>query len=153
MKEIDGDLIKLAKEGYFNLIIQGCNCWNRMGSGLAKQVAEEIPDAVRADNLTIPGDINKLGNYTVGIIYDYNNKPISRIFNCYSQYNYNASSKPLDYEALTLCLRKINHNYPKESIGVPLVGSGLAGGDWNIIKKIIEKELKDMDVTIVHYKP
>jgi O-acetyl-ADP-ribose deacetylase (regulator of RNase III) len=152
MKEIDGDLIKLAKEGYFNLIIQGCNCWCKMGSGLAKQVSEEIPDAVKADNLTIPGDINKLGNYTIGIIYDSNNKPISKIFNCYSQYNYNASSKPLDYEALTLCLRKINHNHPKESIGVPLIGSGLAGGDWNIIKKIIEKELKDMDVTIVHFK-
>lgn len=153
MKEIYGDLIKLAKEGYFDLIIQGCNCFLKMGSGLAKQVASEIPDAVKADNLTIKGDINKLGNYTIGIIYNKDNFPISKIYNCYSQYNYDASTKPLDYEALTLCLRKINHNNPNLRIGVPLIGAGLAGGDWNIINQIIEKELKDMDVTIVHYKP
>jgi O-acetyl-ADP-ribose deacetylase (regulator of RNase III) len=152
MKEIEGDLIKLAKEGHFDLIIQGCNCFCRMGSGLAKQVASDIPDAVKSDNLTIPGDINKLGNFTVGIIYDYNNKPISKIFNCYTQYTFDASKKPLDYEALTLCLRKINYICKGQKIGVPLIGSGLAGGDWNIIKKIIEKELNNMEVTVVHFK-
>ena len=151
MKHIDGDLIKLAKEGYFDVIAHGCNCFCTMGSGLAKQVATEIPDAVKADNCTTSGDINKLGNYTIGIIYNENNYPISKIYNCYSQYNYDASTKPLDYEALTLCLKKINHNNKDLRIGVPLIGSGLAGGDWNIIKQIIEKELKDMDVTIVHY--
>ncbi len=152
MKEIEGDLIKMAREGHFDLIVQGCNCFCRMGRGLAKQVAEEIPDAVRADNLTRPGDMNKLGNFTVGMINDYNNKPISRIYNCYSQYTWDSNTKPLDYEALTLCLRKINFINKGSSIGVPLIGSGLAGGDWNVIKGIIEKELKDMDVTIVTLK-
>ena len=151
MKEIEGDIIKLAREGNFDMIIQGCNCFCRMGRGLAKQVAEEIPDAVRADNLTIPGDINKLGNFTVGVINDYNNKPISKIYNCYSQYTYDSSAKPLDYEALTLCLRKINYNNKGKKIGVPLIGAGLAGGSWFIIEKIIEDELKDMDVTIVTF--
>ena len=151
MKEISGDIIKLAREGNFDMIIQGCNCFCRMGRGLAKQVAEEIPDAVRADNLTIPGDINKLGNFTVGVINDYNNKPISKIYNCYSQYTYDSSAKPLDYEALTLCLRKINYNNKGKKIGVPLIGAGLAGGSWFIIEKIIEDELKDMDVTIVTF--
>ena len=49
-------------------------------------------------------------------------------------------------------MRKINHNYRNKRIGLPLIGAGLAGGDWNRIKKIIEKELCDMDVTIVHFK-
>ena len=151
MKEIESDIIKMAKEGYFDMIIQACNCFCRMGRGLAKQVAAEIPDAVRADNLTTPGDINKLGNFTVGIINDYNNKPISKIYNCYSQYTWDSSAKPLDYEALTLCLRKINHNNKGKTIGVPLIGAGLAGGNWDIIEKIISTELKDMDVTIVKF--
>lgn len=30
-----------------------------------------------------------------------------------------------------------------------MIGSHLAGGDWGIIKKIIQSELKDCDVTIV----
>ena len=34
-------------------------------------------------------------------------------------------------------------------IGLPKIGAGLAGGDWNIIKKIIQTELKDCKVTVV----
>ena len=151
MKEINGDLIKMAREGHFDIIIHGANCFCKMRRGIAKQVSEEIPDAVRADNLTNSGDINKLGNFTVGVINDYNNKPISKIYNCYSQYTWDSSAKPLDYEALTLCLRKINHSNKGKNIGVPLIGAGLAGGDWDIIKKIVENELKDMDVTIVKF--
>jgi len=64
----------------------------------------------------------------------------------------NGVEKPFDYEALTLCMRKINHQYKGNKIGLPLIGAGLAGGDWNVIEKIIEKELKDMDVTIVKFK-
>lgn len=58
---------------------------------------------------------------------------------------------PLDYEALTLCMRKINHTFVGKKIGLPKIGSNLAGGDWNIIKEIIKKELKDCDVTVVIY--
>ena len=89
----------------------------------------------------------------------------------------NGVSKPLDYEALTLCLRKINHIFKGKHIGLPLIGCGLAGGVWDYhklpktsdeeieiyeqfyhqekkdVKTIIQEELKDMDVTIVHYKP
>lgn len=151
MKEIKGDLIKLAKEGNFDFIAHGCNCFCRMGSGIAKQVAKEIPDAVIKDNLTIPGDINKLGNYTMGVIKS-DNKIVGEIFNCYTQYGHNPSDKPLDYEALTLCLRKINHEFKGGKIGLPTIGAGLGGGDWNIIKQIIETELKDMDVTIVYFE-
>lgn len=32
-----------------------------------------------------------------------------------------------------------------------MIGSGLAGGDWEIIEKIIEEEMYDEDVTIVIY--
>jgi O-acetyl-ADP-ribose deacetylase (regulator of RNase III) len=152
MKEIEGDLIRMAREGDFDIIIHGANCFCKMKRGIAKQVAKEIPDAVRADNETIPGDINKLGNFTVGLITDYNNKPISRIYNCYSQYHWDSNSKPLDYEALTLCLRKINHINKGRTIGAPLIGSGLAGGDWFKISEIIDRELKDMNVTIVKFK-
>lgn len=155
MKEIKGDLIHLAKQGEFDIIAHGCNCFCKMGSGIAKQIAIEIPDALRVDSLTKPGDINKLGNYTVAKIFN-GGKEMGIILNCYTQYGYKSrfkpNLKPIDYEALTLCLRKINHNYKGKKIGLPLIGAGLAGGDWNIIKQIIEGELKDMDTTIVHFE-
>jgi len=34
-----------------------------------------------------------------------------------------------------------------------VICAGLAGGDWNRILPIIQTELKDCDLTIVHYKP
>jgi len=58
----------------------------------------------------------------------------------------------LDYDALRMCMRKINHEFPGRKIGLPKIGCGLAGGDWNIVQGIIEDELHDCDVTIVNYK-
>ena len=79
------------------------------------------------------------------------------IVNSYTQYLYGKNhadgvSKPLDYDALTLCMRKINHVFKGKHIGLPTIGAGLAGGDWNRIKSIIQTELKDCDVTVVIYK-
>jgi O-acetyl-ADP-ribose deacetylase (regulator of RNase III) len=48
-------------------------------------------------------------------------------------------------------MRKINHLFKGNTIGLPMIGAGLAGGDWNRIKKIIEEELDAMDVWIVKY--
>ena len=82
---------------------------------------------------------------------------ILTVINAYTQYHYGKNhkdgvDKPLDYEALTLCMQKINHTFPGKHIGLPLIGCGLAGGDWERVKAIIQKELFAMDVTIVHYK-
>jgi O-acetyl-ADP-ribose deacetylase (regulator of RNase III) len=152
MKEVEGDLIKLAKEGNFEVIAHGCNCFCTMGAGIAKSIREQFPEAYETDCKTLTGDIDKLGNYTAAWVYDNSKKRVFGVVNCYTQYGHDASTKPFDYEAFTLCMRKINHQFHGKRIGLPKIGAGLAGGDWNIIKTVIEKELKDMDVTIVHYK-
>ena len=36
---VDGDLIKLAKVGKFDVIVHGCNCLSTMGAGIAPQMA------------------------------------------------------------------------------------------------------------------
>jgi O-acetyl-ADP-ribose deacetylase (regulator of RNase III) len=151
MKYIEGDLIKLAKKGNFDIIAHGCNCFCTMGAGIAKQIKEQIPEAFEKDRFTLAGDIDKLGNYTGAWVYNDLKKAFG-VLNCYTQYHYDAHAKAFDYEAFTLCMRKINHQFHGKRIGLPLIGAGLAGGDWNIIEKIIEKELKDMDVTIARFK-
>ena len=55
----------------------------------------------------------------------------------------------LDYDALRLCLRKINFQFKGLRIGLPKIGAGRAGGDYEKIKQIIIEELVDMDITIV----
>lgn len=151
MKEVYGNLITMALDGNFDIIIQGCNCFNTFGRGLAKEIKERLPKAYAVDYKTKKGDINKLGNYSSCII-DTEEGDDFMVINCYTQYMYSNTEPQIDYEALTLCLRKINFEFKGHIIGVPLIGAGLAGGDWNRIKTIIETELKDMDVTIVHFK-
>ena len=151
MKEIEGDLITMMKEFKFQVMAHGCNCFCAMGAGIAKRVREEFPKAWEADQTTERGDINKLGNYTFAD-YRWNNKFAFRVINAYTQYGHNPAEKPFDYEAFILCMRKINFNHKGMSIGLPLIGAGLAGGDWTKIKEIISYELRDMNVTIVKFK-
>lgn len=149
MKIVKGNLLDLAENGEFDLIIQGCNCWNTMSSGIAKQIHERYPEVYNVDAKTRKGDITKLGNYTFKAPIGFGDSFI--VINAYTQYNYGKDSIKADYEAIALVMRKINHNFRGQRIGLPKIGAGLAGGDWNRIIKIIETELVDCDVTIVEY--
>ena len=166
-QEIEGDLIELALQGKFEVITHGCNCFCTMGAGIAPQMAKAFgcdKYPMEADYLI--GDINKLGTIDAqkrSIQMYYPGKlttlPISKILvvvNSYTQYYYGKNSpgyeRPLDYSALELCLRKINYLFRFSKIGLPQIGCGLAGGQWEIVKGIIQKELKDCDVTVVIYK-
>lgn len=167
--EVEGNLIKLAKEGKFDVTVQGNNCFCTQGSGLAPQMVEAFgTDRFPKENLTFRGDINKLGTIDFEGRYKENWKEKAfvqmgrpydlYVVNSYTQYYYGRNhedgvDKPVDYEAITMVMRKLNHTFKGKHIGLPKIGAGLAGGDWNTIKNIIQKELKDCNVTVVNYKP
>ena len=50
-------------------------------------------------------------------------------------------------------MKQVKQNFYGKRIGYPMIGSGLAGGDWDQIKDIIEEELKDEDHTLVRLRP
>jgi len=171
--EIEGDLIALAKQGHFDVIAHGCNCFCRQKSGIAKQMVEAfgtdyfpMEKRVGEDDHwenTGYGDINKLGNIDYEDWYDEKGTKKVTVVNCYTQYKikkfnekdyeYTTTENPLDYEALDLCLRKLNHIFKGKHIGLPQIGAGKAGGDWEVIKSLIQYNLKDCNVTVVIYKP
>ncbi len=153
---MEGDLITLAKQGHFNAIIHGCNCFNTMGAGIAKQIASEFPGALTADRATVAGDPSKLGGYTFGMWFNATDTVNSemhmlRVFNAYTQYNYRRSGTPnVDYDAIRSSLLGIKDQLDiRDKIGIPLIGCGLAGGDWNVVSKIVNDILTDFDVTVV----
>lgn len=165
-KEITGDLVKLGLSGAFDAVCQGNNCWCIQGSGLAPQfVAAFGSDQFPMEEQCYVGDINKLGtiDYQTGKVVDgkfewakSNNffDDCLTVINCYTQFDLGRNHKdgksvPVDYEAVTLCMRKINHIFKGKHIGIPQIGCGLAGGDWNMVKRIIQTELKDCFVTVV----
>jgi len=163
-KEINGDLVELALKGEFAVVTHGCNCFCTMGAGIAPQMAKAFSCDKFKQEQKLPrfiGNINKLGTIDFERKEIYNKEDAVfhslHVVNSYTQYHYgknytNDLSTPLDYEALTLCLRKINHVFKGNHIGLPQIGCGLAGGDWNKVKEIIKKELKDCIITVVIYK-
>ena len=49
MKVVYGDLIDMALEGHFDVIVHGCNCFCAMGAGIAKQIKETFRSAYNED--------------------------------------------------------------------------------------------------------
>ena len=153
MKIVKGDLLKLAEEGKFDLILHGCNCFNTMGAGIAKQIKDRYPEAYETDkNESIYGDIEKLGSYTVCSVITGNHS--FNILNAYTQYDFKGKNN-VDYNAIKKVFHVIGntfrHNNKNIRIGYPMIGASLAGGNWDIISKIIDEELKDLDHTLVVY--
>lgn len=179
-KEIYGNLITEALLGKFDVISHGTNCFCLQKAGIAKQMAEIFnTDELWLEDYVYKGKINKLGmidyqriEISSGLIVDKEEpkEGTLTIVNAYTQFQ---PGKHLDYDALTLCLRKINFLFKGKHIGLPEIGCGIAGGIFDItlltkeqlkkidfdlnnyidVKTIIQRELKDMDVTIVKYKP
>ena len=162
--EIEGDLIEYAKKGMFDVIAHGCNCHSTMGAGIAPQMAKAF-GCDKFEMELIGSDIKKLGNIDYSTLVLEEDAMLNTgknqyltVVNAYTQYNYvrnhskGGISIPFDYEAFTICMRKMNEKFSGKHIGLPMIGSGLAGGDWNKIESIIRSTLYNCRVTIVKYK-
>lgn len=150
MKIINGNIVNLAKEGNFDVIVHGCNCFNIMGAGVAKQIKSEFPEAYDADLRTEKGDVNKMGTFTQAQV-DRFAKPFT-VVNAYTQYQHGKGKQHLSYEALDLAFYNIAKAFPRDLvIAYPKIGAGLGGGSWEIIFPIIQKNLKHHNQVFVEY--
>lgn len=66
----------------------------------------------------------------------------------------NVQVQPIRYGALAVCLKKLRDDaiQYEASIHMPRIGSGLAGGDWLVIEKLINECLHDIDVYVYDLK-
>ncbi len=148
IKEIDGNLISLGKQGEFDVIAHGCNSNSAWNTGIAKQMKMEIPEAFAVDTKTIQGDRSKLGTISQTQL----STPI--VANLYTQFEYGDSKVKdvyVEYDALENALIVLKNQFKGQRIGIPKIGAGRAKGDWSQIKPIIEKVFcdPDDDLTIV----
>jgi O-acetyl-ADP-ribose deacetylase (regulator of RNase III) len=150
MRTIPGDLIKLALEGAFDVIVHGCNCYCTMGAGIAKGIKAAFPAAFEADLATARGDRAKLGTCTFAEIDRAG--AVLTVVNAYTQFDYRGSGPKVDYDAVRSCFRWIKQHHAGKRIGFPKIGAGLAGGDWSRIAAIIEEELHGEDAVLVEFK-
>lgn len=164
--QVRGDLIESFDRGELDVIVQSCNCFNRMGYGIAKKISERYPLVASIDKKTKSGDISKLGTYSVAEVFDG-----KFVINAYAQYGYGkigaradevlrgdneAKGKDPDrphisYDCLDKILANINDEFRGMRVGLPTIGADLGRSDWNIIKDLIKNRLKDVDVKIFYF--
>lgn len=141
MQYINGDLLALAESGSFDVIVHGCNCFCNMRAGIAASIKKRYPECYYSDLNSIAGNINKLGSYTSSQIKTRNCNFI--IINGYTQYHWKGDGALVDYDAIEKLFRKIRIDFKGKKIAYPLIGAGLARGNWEKISKIIDIELND----------
>ncbi len=151
MKIVKGDLIKLAMDGQFDVIIHGCNCFCAMGAGIARAIKAQFPEAFEADFATKNGDRSKLGSFShADVVRDGH---AITIVNAYTQFHYSGKGVMADYGAVRNVFEKTKLRFSGKRIGYPLIGAGLAGGDWRVISGIIDEALAGEDHTLVKFAP
>lgn len=155
--EVEGDLIHLFKNKYFSIIAHGCNCLNIMGAGIASQIRNNFYEAFLADNIHYTTTSNKsdmLGNYSHVHI-----KELGIICNLYTQFSPGPNAK-LEYikQSLTNMLQDLVPSKGIMRIGIPLIGCGIGGLDYNkdlkpLLKSIVAKnQFPNVEIVVVHYK-
>ena len=148
MKEIVGNLVTMALEADFEIIFHGCNCLHKMENGIAGEFARRIPAVAEADKaLTTYGYEGKLGTFSTVLL-----PSGTRVLNAYTQFS-NDRGKVLDYPAMNEALLAISRYYGNRNLAIafPMIGCGLAGGDWDTVHSLIEYHLGDEDITLVRY--
>ena len=136
VKEVQGDLLKQPVD----IIAHQTNCMGVMGAGLALQVKKQLLTSdeyqkyvkvCREQGKELMGNTQLL------------EAPDGRIIaNCFGENAPTGKKLDTDYQALMHSLIKVR-NYAKRSdmtVGVPgLMGCGLAGGDWKIVRNMMYK--------------
>lgn len=148
--EIKGDIIKALEEKDIDILAHGCNCRNGFGSGIAGQLAKRIPESKIAYH-----QLYKMGKAKLGNV-QYVNTPKGIVANCMTQDKYGNARKNgevhLDYEALDIVLKKLKKKALEgKRVGIPQIGCGLAGGDWDKVKKMIEDIFQDTQIFVYYF--
>jgi len=150
MKTVKGDLIMLAKQGMFDVIIHGCDCYGDMGGGIAKSIREHFPEAYAADQNTEKGNVDKLGSYSSAVVASKDHT--LTIVNAYTQPHWKGHGVLVDYNAVAAVMKLIKVDFSGRRIAYPRIGAGLARGDWTILSHIIEDALNIEDHTLVDFE-
>lgn len=147
MRAMQGDLITLALEGRFDVIVHGCNCYHTMSAGIARTIAQKFPQASESDKETAYGAREKLGSFSTATVDVEPHRFI--VVNAYTQHHYSGKGPLAEYDAIARCFKAIAKRFDGQRIGYPLIGAGLAGGDWQKIAPLIDRALREQDHTLV----
>lgn len=136
MDEIKGNLLDIAE----GVIAHGCNTLGVMGAGFAKQVKDRYPAAFREYKRAERDSGLRLGEVSFARV-----GPKLWIANVLTQSRiYGAKGEVLaDMDAIEAGFQRVGEFAARQGVAVemPLIGCGLAGGDWAVVEPRIQAGL------------
>ncbi len=130
------------------IIVHGCNARGVMGAGVAKAVKKRYPDAYRLYRGVYERQGLAVGQIVPYLVPSGGAPPELIIVNAIIQQNYGTYRRQVDYDGLLHCFVQIPYlakAYGLQDVHFPLIGCGLAGGDWSVVEAIIERTLVGLD--------
>lgn len=148
VKEFVGDILQSNEE----IIIHQVNCKGVMGGGIALQIRNKYPE-VYADyhELCLSNNSSpyKRSSDLLGNIQVCKCSDGRTIINLFAQDGFGSFGIYTHYGALQKCLTKVGTEFIGKTVAIPYkMSCGLAGGDWEIVKRIIADSLVDCEVHI-----
>lgn len=150
----------LLEQPDLDVLVHQANLFHTFGAGIAKAIKEKFPYAYQADTWTEKGARSKLGSFSIGFP-QHDGQPL--VVNLYSQTTLYPSSQT-SYDAMLRGLRDLrgqleaandisNTDKPYSKVGFPYnMGCGLADGNWEIVKVIIEQAFEGSGIEVVIVK-
>lgn len=136
---VKGDLLKATEP----FIAHGCNCRGVMGAGVAIAIAKRWPEVFK-----LYQDIHIERGLQLGSIhYIPTNDTNQVVINCMTQETF-GTGRQVSYDAVDACFQKINSTFPRRRIAIPMIGAGLAGGNWEVIRRIIDDATPDVSISV-----
>ena len=146
---INGNILNCSE----NIIVHQTNCLGIMGGGIALQVKKLYPN-VYNEYSNLCKDYKENPSQLLGYT-QFVKTPDDRIIaNCFGQLGIGATVQT-HYMALAMSLASVYRKAIQENLSVAIpynIGCGLAGGDWNIVYKIIEDIFAKSSIKCVIYK-
>lgn len=139
IKIVKGDMVKSMLNNELQAYAHQANCFCTMGRGIAPLLVEANPEVLKVDKETEKGCPYKLGKFSMT-----KDKTKPLVYNIYGQFHWSKfkinGERNTDYNALESALELAFEdmwNKGIKTLGIPLIGCGLAGGDWKIVKEIL----------------
>lgn len=147
-----GNLIDALINGEVDVLAHGTNCSNGFGSGIAGAIAHRLPEVKEQFHMDHENKLDTLGTISPVFLKKYR----GMVVNCYTQEKYGRKKGHLymSYEAMDKCMKHLANFASSNNlkVGLPKIGCGLAGGDWNIVSGIIERNFKLYGAEYVIYE-
>ncbi|MGC8519984.1 MAG: macro domain-containing protein [Steroidobacteraceae bacterium] len=129
------------------IIVHGCNARGVMGAGVAAAIKARYPGAYAAYRRA-----HEECGLAVGQVIAYpvpNGKRSLQLVIAHAiiQENYGTDRRQVDYAGLERAFVQVAHiarTFGFRDVHFPLIGCGLAGGDWRTVEPIIKRTLRGL---------